>query len=88
MAGDVAIDWSSFALGALAGFISCWILMRRKRLQKPTASPVQPIELPSDLKALVLLYRADGRLIDAIKLVRERTGCDLRTAKHLVEHIR
>lgn len=40
------------------------------------------------LKALVLLYRADGRLIEAIKLVRERTGCDLRTAKYLVEHVR
>ena len=88
MAGDLAIDWTSFAIGTVAGFISCWILMRRKRVQKPTASPVQPTELPPDLKALVLLYRADGRLIEAIKLVRERTGCDLRTAKYLVEHVR
>lgn len=87
MTGDPAIDWTSFVLGVAAGFTLCFLLMRRKRVQNPPP-PVQPIELPPDLKALVLLYRADGRLIEAIKLVRERTGCDLRTAKYLVEHVR
>ena len=88
MTGDVVTDWTSFALGVVAGFALCFLLLRRKRLQAPPVQPLQSIELPPDLKSLVLLYRADGRLIEAIKLVRERTGCDLRTAKYLVEHIR
>ena len=88
MTGDAITDWTSFALGAVAGFTLCFLLMRRKRMQSQPAPPLQPVELPPDLKALVLRYRADGRLIDAIKLVRERTGCDLRTAKYLVERVR
>lgn len=88
MAGDPAIDWTSFAFGALVGFAICFLFFRRKRALPPQAEPMAPIELPPDLKSLVLLYRADGRTIEAIKLIRERTGCDLRTAKYLVEHVR
>ena len=88
MTGEPTIDWISFALGVLIGIAICFLLMRRKRAQAPPAQPLQPIELPQDLKALVLLYRADGRSIEAIKLVRERIGCDLRTAKYLIEHVR
>jgi hypothetical protein len=88
MAGGSTFDWISFALGVLVGIAICFLLMRRKRAQVSPAPPLQAIELPSDLKAIVLLYRADGRLIDAVKLVRERTGCDLRTAKYLVEQVR
>ena len=86
MTGDGGLDWLSFALGLVAGVILTLIQRRRRRIE-PTR-PIEPIELPADLKALVLLHRADGRQIDAIKLVRERMGCDLRTAKFLVEHVR
>ncbi len=88
MSGDPAIDWTSFAFGALAGFAICFLFFGRKRALPPQSEPITAIELPPDLKSLVLLYRAEGRTIEAIKLVRERTGCDLRTAKYLVEHVR
>ena len=88
MLGDPVIDWTSFAFGALAGFVLCFVLLRRRRAIPLPPEPIAPIEMPSDLKPIILLYKAEGRTIEAIKLVRERTGCDLRTAKHLVDHVR
>ncbi len=88
MTVDGGLDWLSFALGLLAGVILTWILRRRRRQGPEPLQPIQPRELHGELKALVLLYRADGRIIEAIKLVREQLECDLRTAKYLVEHVR
>ncbi|RDV02729.1 hypothetical protein DXH95_12340 [Sphingorhabdus pulchriflava] len=88
MTGDGEFDWLSFALGLFAGVVLSWILNRRRKLQIEPVQPIEPRELHGDLKALVLLYRADGRKIEAIKLVREQLDCDLRTAKYLVEHVR
>lgn len=88
MTGDPAIDWTSFALGVIVGFALCFLLFRRKGAARLPESPIQPVELPPDLQGLVRLYRAEGRSIEAIKLVRERMGCDLRTAKYLVDHLR
>lgn len=88
MDGTADFDWFAFAMGVCAGFVLCFWLMRRKLRPKAPASHVQAIELPPDLRAQVLRYRAEGHVIDAIKLVRSRTGCDLRTAKHLVDGVR
>ena len=88
MTVDGGLDWLSFALGLLAGVILTWILRRCRRQGPEPLQPIQPRELHGELKALVLLYRADGRIIEAIKLVREQLECDLRTAKYLVEHVR
>jgi hypothetical protein len=78
----------AFALGTVSGFMLCLVLLRRKR-NRPAPPPMsQPVELPPDVKSLVHLYRSEGRTVDAIKLVRERTGCDLATAKNLVDHVR
>lgn len=88
MAGESAFDWFSFVLGVPVGFALCFWLMRRKMRPKTPAPQVQPVELPPELRAQVLRYRAEGRLIDAIKLVRSRTGCDLYTARHLVDDVR
>lgn len=88
MAGAEGIDWFAFVLGVLAGFGLCWVLARRRRRGTTPPGPLQAIELPADVKAIVLRYRAEGRSLDAIRMVRERTGCDLRTAKYLVDHLR
>jgi ribosomal protein L7/L12 len=62
--------------------------MRRKGRLSAPPPPIAPIELPPELRAIVLRYRAEGRTVDAVKIVRERMGCDLRTARHLVDHVR
>lgn len=88
MAGEAAFDWFAFALGVLSGFVLCfWLMRRRARLHHPPAQ-IEPVELSPDLRAQVLRYRAEGRALDAIKLVRSRTGCDLQTAKYLVDDVR
>jgi ribosomal protein L7/L12 len=45
------------------------------------------VQIPGDVKQTVLKLRAEGRTIEAIKLVRERTGCDLQAAKIAVEQL-
>ena len=81
MAGDPVFDWVAFVLGVVAGFGACFMLMRRKGRVSAPPPPIAPIELPPELRAIVLRYRAEGRAIDAVKIVRERMGCDLRTAR-------
>jgi Ribosomal protein L7/L12 C-terminal domain len=82
------MDWISFFIGlSIGGGIVFWLRRPRKRsqLDRPPASlPV----LPHDLKQQILKLRAEGRQIDAIKLVRERTGCGLKEAKDAVDLLR
>jgi ribosomal protein L7/L12 len=44
--------------------------------------------LPDDLKQQALKLRAEGRLIEAIKLVKERMDCGLKEAKDAVDELR
>jgi hypothetical protein len=85
-------DW--FAYGA--GFMSALGLMlvlrwrRSGKAHRPSlvVAPPQPITLSADIRAQVLLMKADGRAIEAIKLVRSRTRCDLKQAKDTVDALR
>lgn len=82
-------DWISFGTGLLVGAVAVWRLGRRKR--RPLDRIAPPVPLPpiqADVKAAVLKMRAEGRIIEAIKLVHDKAGCDLRTAKEFVDKIR
>ncbi len=90
MFGDIGFDWLTFGLGMACGIVL--MLVARRRRAGPTApdrdGPSQPPMLPSEVHAQVLLLRAQGRTIEAIKLVRSRTGCDLKAAKDTVDRLR
>lgn len=88
MSGDPVFDWVAFFLGTVAGFAACFMLMRRKRRALAPPLPIAPVELPPELRSLVLRYRAEGRAMEAVKILRERMGCDLQTARHLVDDVR
>lgn len=87
-------EWASFALGFVgAGILMMFLGWRRRRRAKtdltaPPQFPVQPIDLPPDMRAMILQMKAQGRIIDAIKLVRKRTGIGLADAKDLVDKLR
>jgi hypothetical protein len=85
------MDWISFLSGFAAGAITLLWLQRRKRPDKRAhldQLPLPPPVLPHDLKQQVLKLRAEGRLIEAVKLVRERMGCGLKEAKDAVDALR
>jgi ribosomal protein L7/L12 len=85
------IDPVSFLLGLLAGVVlAIWIVARRRRNARPDLStpPAPARELTGDIRAAALKLRAEGKTIDAIKLVRERTGIGLKEAKDVVDAMR
>lgn len=85
------MDWISFFIGFGAGAATMMWFMRRTRPDKrPVLDqvPLSPTVLPYDLKQDVLKLRAEGRLIEAVKLVRERTRCGLKEAKDAVDGLR
>ena len=85
------MDWISFFIGFAAGAITLLWFSRRKETAKRAhldQVPRPPPVLPHDLKQQVLKLRAEGRLIEAVKLVRERMGCGLKEAKDAVDEIR
>ena len=68
--------------------IVAWIVLRLARQSAPSATARRPAPLPSvppDVVDEALRIVRDGNKIAAIKLVRERTGLDLKGAKDLVE---
>ena len=88
---EAGYDWSAFALGFGAALLLALVIRWRaanRRRQDMTAPPkfaqTQPV-LSEELKRKVRLLRAQGRLIEAIKLVREATGLGLKEAKDAVE---
>ena len=85
------MDWISFLIGFGVGAATLLWFMHRNRRDKRSALdqvPLPPPVLPYDLKQDVLKLRAEGRLIEAVKLVRERTRCGLKEAKDAVDSLR
>jgi hypothetical protein len=85
MAGE-GFDWLAFLAGFGTALLLMFLLRSRRRpdLDQP---PAPPPHIPDDLRRAALKLRAEGRIIEAIKLVRDRTGCDLKTAKEAVERL-
>jgi hypothetical protein len=84
-------DWTAFASGfALALLI--FVVIRWRRSQQRTDSLATPPRFPpstrnlsSELRAQILQLKAEGKLIEAIKITRQQTGLDLKASKELVE---
>ncbi|MFI6597339.1 50S ribosomal protein L7/L12 [Nonomuraea sp. NPDC050536] len=72
----------AFALIALAAVITITVYLATRR--KP-APPSQPIQLPSELEHHLRQLIAQRQPIHAIKILRDHTGLDLRTAKNIVD---
>jgi ribosomal protein L7/L12 len=86
-------DWPSFLFGAVIGGVLMLVLtLRRRRREAKRAdlvsSPVPMPEVSPEIRSAVLKLRAEGRSIDAVKLVRERIKVDLKTAKEIVDRTR
>jgi large subunit ribosomal protein L7/L12 len=87
-------DWMAFALGLAAALVLATIIRfgqsRRSRgdLSSPPRFPLQMGDLSPELRSQILSLKAEGRTIEAIKLVRERTGQGLKEAKDIVEAVR
>jgi large subunit ribosomal protein L7/L12 len=92
---DGGYDWTAFASGfgvaLLLGLLLRWRKGRRKDLIAPSQAEVTvrlAAGIPGEIRAQTLRLKAEGRSIEAIKLVRERTGCDLKAAKDAVDALR
>jgi ribosomal protein L7/L12 len=86
-------DWPSFLFGAVIGGVLMLVLtLRRRRREAKRADLVTPPtprpEVSPEIRSAVLKLRAEGKTINAIKLVRERINVDLKTAKDIVERMR
>jgi ribosomal protein L7/L12 len=86
-------DWPSFLFGAVIGVVLMLVLTLRRRRREAKrvdlVAPHAPLpELSPEIRSTVLKMRAEGNLIGAVKLVRERIDVDLKTAKDIVERMR
>ncbi len=87
-------DWTAFASGFLIALLIVFVLRWRRTQRRTNSLSGPPRSIPStndlspDLRAQILLLKAEGQTIAAIKLARERTGLGLAEAKQLVEQIR
>jgi hypothetical protein len=87
-------DWTAFGSGFLVAVLIIVLIRWRRTLRRTDSlsTPPRPIpfitDLSPDLRAQILRLKAEGHMIAAIKLARERTGLGLAEAKQLVEHIR
>ena len=86
-------DWPSFLFGAVIGGVLMLVLtLRRRRREAKRADLVTPPsvvpKISPEIRSAVLKLRAEGKTINAIKLVRERINVDLKTAKDIVERMR
>ena len=86
-------DWPSFLFGAVIGGVLMLVLTLRRRRREAkrvdlVAPPAPAQEIPPEIRSAVLKLRAEGKLISAVKLLRERIDVDLKTAKDIVERMR
>ena len=86
-------DWPSFLFGAVIGGVLMLVLTLRRRQREAkrvdlVAPPAPLPEIPPEIRSAVLKLRAEGKLISAVKLLRERIDVDLKTAKDIVEQMR
>jgi ribosomal protein L7/L12 len=87
-----SFDLISFGLGVLAGLLTAFLWSFKKRqlkrpdLANPPKAP-QQVNIAPEVRSAVLKLRAEGRTIEAIKMLRERIGVDLKTAKSLVDRL-
>lgn len=86
-------DWPSFLFGAVIGGVLMLVLTLRRRRREAkrvdlVAPPAPQPEIPPEIRSAVLKLRAEGKLISAVKLLRERIDVDLKTAKDIVERMR
>ncbi|MGT2958781.1 hypothetical protein A9Q68_04175 [Streptococcus bovimastitidis] len=49
--------------------------------------PVKAAEISDELKAKLMMLKESGQLIKAIKILRDHTGMDLKSAKEYVENL-
>jgi hypothetical protein len=82
------MDWLSFFIGLCLGGAIMFLFRRPRRRVDVDRPPTSPPRLPDDLKQQVLKLRAEGRLMEAIKLVKERMNCGLKEAKDAVDELR
>lgn len=86
-------DWPSFLFGAVIGGVLMLVLTLRRRRREAkrvdlVAPPAPTPEIPPEIRSAVLKLRAEGKLISAVKLLRESIDVDLKTAKDIVERMR
>jgi hypothetical protein len=86
-------DWPSFLFGAVIGGVLMLVLTLRRRRREAKRNdlvtpPAPRPEVSPEIRSAVLKLRAEGKTINAIKLVRERINVDLKTAKDIVERMR
>ena len=89
-----SFDWTAFGMGLGLALLFVFIarLIRSRRAQNDLTAPPRrapPVtDLSIELRNQILLLKAEGRVIEAIKLARERTGLGLAEAKQLVDRVR
>jgi hypothetical protein len=94
MDGSSNIDWISFATGFLAALLIIFFIRWRRTQRRTNSLSAPPRAAPSatdlspELRSQILRLKAEGHMIEAIKLTRERTGLDLKASKELVEGVR
>ena len=73
----------AFVLGFIVGRITKQSDEQPNRIERPIA-----IELPQDAEARINELVQQGRVIDAIKQLREATGLGLKESKEMVDRLR
>ncbi|MCT2398379.1 ribosomal protein L7/L12 [Novosphingobium mangrovi (ex Huang et al. 2023)] len=90
----MTLSWPLIALVALAIFVLGWLSGRTSRTERDLSGPPATSQPPTrqprpdpgpSVRAEIEAAIAEGRKIEAIKLLREATGMGLKEAKEAVE---
>jgi hypothetical protein len=87
---EPGFDYITFGAGVVTGLVLGFLLrlMKGSGKQGSGMPPPLPVSIPAKLHPKVRQLRAEGREIEAIKLVREATGCGLMEARLAVQSFR